>query len=615
MPHSDDDESVASAESVNSFDYEDDDNSMISFEADSDEGSPTNIEQDVEGSPVESRLLWQKPSSNHLCQCRYRSMKVNWYIMERFVMPARKLANTVIPGLSLDELLVMLHYKKWSVDELTSDFFDNSNRLRERCGLSEKVNAVYPITKKGSDFMCMICCESGPLDTFSLSCGHEFCVPCYSQYLHIYVGKGELIRCMEPSCSKSLYHTDVEKILQYGNSTEVDVIELKSSGSSSTSESQDSTFAEADFKNYELSVINEYDLQFDGVEFANESRPDDAQDPLSKNSLLRAAAKLSLDGARSRYKWCPAVDCENFVELSKDTRPYDYDYKKTNLLTNVPVVRCPASHEFCFDCQFENHLPCPCDITAKWVKRCQDDSETANWIEANTQNCPKCSSSIEKNGGCNHMLCQHCRFEFCWICLHDWRQHTQSHWSCNRYKERKEDTSGKLQKQNALARYLHYYKRFSVHQHSMKGDERTLANIHRYMLLYMKSQTHNSKKNVSWNDAQFMSDAIRSLICGRRTLMWTYAFTFYLEKSNYCDIFEGMQDYLNETVEALSRIFEDVGVEKKKKQSEENIMQALTKKKSKIVHLSALIAKRQRLLVECANHGISDGSLIFTEIK
>lgn len=97
--------------------------------------------------------------------------------------------------------------------------------------------------------------------------------------------------------------------------------------------------------------------------------------------------------------------------------------------------------------------------------------------------------------------------------------------------------------------------------------------------------------------------------------MWTYAFTFYLEKSNYCDIFEGMQDYLNETVEALSRIFEDVGVEKKKKQSEENIMQALTKKKSKIVHLSALIAKRQRLLVECANHGISDGSLIFKEIK
>ena len=25
-----------------------------------------------------------------------------------------------------------------------------------------------------------------------------------------------------------------------------------------------------------------------------------------------------------------------------------------------------------------------------WLKKCEDDSETANWINANTKDCPKC---------------------------------------------------------------------------------------------------------------------------------------------------------------------------------------------------------------------------------
>lgn len=35
---------------------------------------------------------------------------------------------------------------------------------------------------------------------------------------------------------------------------------------------------------------------------------------------------------------------------------------------------------------------------------------------ADFKQCEQCSSPIEKNGGCNHMTCTHCKFEFCWIC-------------------------------------------------------------------------------------------------------------------------------------------------------------------------------------------------------
>ena len=52
--------------------------------------------------------------------------------------------------------------------------------------------------------------------------------------------------------------------------------------------------------------------------------------------------------------------------------------------------------------------------------KCQDDSETKNWLTANTKPCPKCGKPVEKNGGCNLVVCMCGQVRPLWLraCLH-----------------------------------------------------------------------------------------------------------------------------------------------------------------------------------------------------
>lgn len=88
-------------------------------------------------------------------------------------------------------------------------------------------------------------------------------------------------------------------------------------------------------------------------------------------------------------RWCPSADCSYAVKVQYvDARP----------------VECKCGHIFCFECGEQWHDPVQCRLLRKWIKKCDDDSETSNWIAANTKECPKCNVTIEKDGGCNHMV-------------------------------------------------------------------------------------------------------------------------------------------------------------------------------------------------------------------
>lgn len=229
--------------------------------------------------------------------------------------------------------------------------------------------------------------------------------------------------------------------------------------------------------------------------------------------------------------WCPAPGCEYAIECG---------VTKKQLLTVVPSVQCNCGHAFCFGCSMAAHQPVICPIARLWRKKCEDDSETSNWISANTKECPKCSSTIEKNGGCNHMTCRKCKHEFCWICAGPWSEHGSSYYQCNRFDEKSGTDARDAQAKSraALERYLHYFNRYANHEQSARLDQQL------YLRIEKKMEELQHTSDLTWIEVQFLKKAADTLTECRMTLKWTYCMAYYLERNNMTELFEDNQRYV-----------------------------------------------------------------------
>jgi len=265
-------------------------------------------------------------------------------------------------------------------------------------------------------------------------------------------------------------------------------------------------------------------------------------------------SKMVLDqfvGHNKRMRWCPAPGCDKIVMAG----------------AGVANVRCHpggCNCAFCFKCGEEAHQPASCEELGSWTEKCQNESETANWILANTKRCPKCNTRIEKNQGCNHMTCSQCRYEFCWMCMGPWTEHganTGGYYKCNRYDPTNapvEDEAGRAKRE--LDRYLHYYKRFQSHHQAQHFAEKQLQTTERRMV-----ELQESTGGSSWIDVQYLKTANEMVIECRRTLKYTYTFGYYLtsprakereDRGKHRELFENMQEDLERYTEVLSELTE-----------------------------------------------------------
>jgi len=101
--------------------------------------------------------------------------------------------------------------------------------------------------------------------------------------------------------------------------------------------------------------------------------------------------------ANPSTRWCPGAGCHKIA-------------MKQSFNTTIDNVACCKNCDdlyFCITCNQigdPSHAPVACRELQQWKNKCELESKNADWILTNTKACPKCSSRIEKNRGCNHMV-------------------------------------------------------------------------------------------------------------------------------------------------------------------------------------------------------------------
>ncbi|KAL9655158.1 hypothetical protein ABK040_008933 [Willaertia magna] len=91
---------------------------------------------------------------------------------------------------------------------------------------------------------------------------------------------------------------------------------------------------------------------------------------------------------------------------------------------NYPIMKCVKCNQLtCANHKVPFHTGLTCRQYEETVKKKSVENEKLNmiWIKENAKSCPKCRQAIEKIDGCDHIKCISCGYEFCWICLADYK--------------------------------------------------------------------------------------------------------------------------------------------------------------------------------------------------
>ena len=269
---------------------------------------------------------------------------------------------------------------------------------------------------------------------------------------------------------------------------------------------------------------------------------------------------------------------KNFIFSSKDIKlcPNQECNKSVRVLgSKTCEIKCTCGYFFCFNCLQEAHKPCDCEMVKIWLNytKIRDNGIDLIWIKNNTKECPKCKSPIEKNHGCNHMICRRsaggCGYEFCWVCMGSWKSHIIeglfSYYNCkkiieNNGKDQKKEknkyipgkTKEKLEKNklNEMDRYIKYYEGWENHERSFKICSKLNNKIDEYKNIL------NSKKMINIEELQFLDETLNTVKDCHRLLKYSFVFAYFMKDDVNMTLFEHNQEILEHQADMLNEMIE-----------------------------------------------------------
>ncbi|KAL5406318.1 hypothetical protein PMIN03_007883 [Paraphaeosphaeria minitans] len=122
------------------------------------------------------------------------------------------------------------------------------------------------------------------------------------------------------------------------------------------------------------------------------------------NALLKHHFSTS-----DKYVACLQANCSRYFSIEDCDDNSSIFKSKTGGGRTVTCPYCEA--DMCLECMRPSHGTDSCDEA-----KLAEENQSLELIKDISKPCPKCGANIQKNGGCNHMKCRHCKHDFCFSC-------------------------------------------------------------------------------------------------------------------------------------------------------------------------------------------------------
>ena len=153
-----------------------------------------------------------------------------------------------------------------------------------------------------------------------------------------------------------------------------------------------------------------------------------------------------------------------------------------------------------------------------------------------------------------------------------------------------EEDASMAESRKSLQRYMFYTTRYTNHFASLEL-EKGLVQTAQSKSLEIKSKC----SSLSWIETQYLPNAVQDLLECRRTLMLTYVFGFFYDKTAQMEIFEENQRDLENATEELSEFLE----------RDLDDIQDFHELREKVMNKSIYCQKRRKILQKHISEGNS----------
>jgi hypothetical protein len=266
--------------------------------------------------------------------------------------------------------------------ELQVDTGENGVRVANESWL---FGTVQQKSEVNEGRVCGICFDS--IDSSFMDC-HDFCFDCMTTYCKMQVAGGQVLDkslgCPASECRGVVRRGQLKKVL-------------------STAE------------------LRAYDSKQQEMSHAMRKAKDDtflfglfaASDPITEKPPNTNVVVCTQAGCNGRCR--RNLQCKEKAGFGVGAR------------TELRCQDCDTAH--CSVCGMEWHLLPSCWLLSQSA---QEQLSYEHWSkDKDTRKCPCCGEGLEKSGGCKHMTCFRCKYDFCWDCLCEWSQHRGHGGVCN----------------------------------------------------------------------------------------------------------------------------------------------------------------------------------------